>query len=74
MSFLLTRTLESLAGISSLTRDVGRGNPFHGQWNPGQGSVPMPIRSAGGIPFQNIWNTTQGEIPAQPTSSNYGIN
>jgi hypothetical protein len=48
-----------------------RGNPFHSQWNLDQGSVPIPIGSAGGNPFQNLWNTTQREIPAQPSTSNY---
>jgi hypothetical protein len=48
------------------------GNPFHTQWNPGQGFVPMPGGSAGGIPNQGPWNTTQGEIPAQAMSSNFG--
>jgi hypothetical protein len=44
-----------------------RGNPFHSQWTPRKGSIPMLIRSAGGNPSQNTWNVTQ----AQPFTSYY---
>jgi hypothetical protein len=50
-----------------------KGNPFHGQWNPGQGSVPMPIELTGGNPFQKLWNTTLREIPSHPSMSYYKI-
>lgn len=48
------------------------GNPFHGQWNPRQASVPMPVGSTGGNPFQNLWNKASREIPSQPSMSYYG--
>jgi hypothetical protein len=47
------------------------GNPFHTQWNLGQGPVPMPRGLVGGIPNQGPWNTSQGEIHTQGMSYNY---
>jgi hypothetical protein len=44
------------------------GNPFHSQWNPEQGSIPMPVGSAGGNPSQNPWNVME----AHPFMSYYG--
>jgi len=46
--------------------------PFHNQWNPRQGVVPMPGGSTGRIPNEGPWNPTQGEIPTQAMSSNFG--
>jgi hypothetical protein len=48
------------------------GNPFHAEWHPGQGSIPMPVGLARGIPFQGPWNKMHGEIPAQAMLSNFG--
>jgi hypothetical protein len=53
-----------LRGFGILGRDqfphkgFRSGKPLPWSMEPRQGSVPMPIKSAGGIPFQNPWNTT----------------
>jgi hypothetical protein len=72
MSLLLTRTLESMAGRSSLVRDADQGQPLPWSMEPQARLNTYAVGSVGANPFQNIWNTTQGEFPAQPSTSNYG--